>query len=104
MNVKIDGIKMDMGFNIDGIKRYMGVLNDGIKEDMEAMMNVKIERLKEGLEKFLEERLPSSDKVIHENHDEYKRNMNYYFRDSNVWLKNHHFPKIDMRKFDGKDR
>ena len=32
-----------------------------------------------------------------------KRNMNHDFRDSNVGFKNHHIPKIEMRKFDGKD-
>ena len=53
--------------------------------------------------KLLQERLPDGDKVIHENHDEDKRNMNYDFRDSNVGFKNHHIPKINMRKFDGKD-
>ena len=91
MNVKIDGIKMDMGF-----------LNDGLKSYMEATMTIKIEGLKEGLEKFLEERIPNGDKVIHENYDEEKRNMNYDFGDSNIGFKNHHIPKIDMRKFDGK--
>ena len=59
--------------------------------------------LKEGFEKLLKERLPSGDKVIHENHDQDKGNMNHDFRDSNVGFKNHHIPKIDMRKFDGKD-
>ena len=32
-----------------------------------------------------------------------KRNVNHDFIDSNVGLKTHHVPKIDMRKFDGKD-
>lgn len=68
------------------------------KVDMDVM-NVKLE----GLTKLLQEMLPSGDKVIHENYDEEKRNMNYDFRDSNVGAKNHHIPKIDMRKFDGKD-
>ncbi len=103
MNVKIYGIKRDMGFKVDGIKRDMGVFNDGLKADVEVMMNFKIEGLKEGLEKLLEERLPNGDKVIHENHDEDKRNMNYDSRVSNVGFKNHHIPNIDMRKFDGKD-
>ena len=67
------------------------------------MMNVKIEGLKEGLETFLEERLPSGEKAIHENHNEEKRNMNYDFRDSNVGFKNHHITKIDMRNFYRKD-
>ena len=92
MNIKINGIKRDRVF-----------LNNGLKSNMEAMMNFKVEGLKEGLAKLLEERCPSGDKAIHENHDEDKKNMNYDFRDSNVAFKNHHIPKIDMRKLDGKD-
>ena len=38
-----------MNVKIDGIKRDMEVLHDGLKEYMEAMMNVKIRRLKEAL-------------------------------------------------------
>ena len=57
----------------------------------------------EGLTKFFQEMLLGGDRVIHENHDEDKRNMNDHFKDSNVGLKNHHIPKIDMRNFDGKD-
>ena len=79
MNFKIYGIKMDMGVNIDSIKKCMGVLNDGLKANMEAMMNVKIKGLKEGLEKLLEERLPSGEKVIHEIHGEEKMNIYYDF-------------------------
>lgn len=30
-------------------------------------------------------------------------NMSYDFRDSNVEFKTHHIPKINIRKFDGKD-
>jgi len=67
------------------------------------MVNVKIKGLKEGVENFLEERCPSCDKVIHQNNDEEKGNINYDFRDSKVGFKNHHIPKIDMRNFDGKD-
>ena len=38
---------------MDGMKRDVGVLNDGLKGDMEAMMDVKIEGWKEGLEKVV---------------------------------------------------
>ena len=76
-----------MDVKIDGIKRDMVILNDGLKAYMEAIMNVKIERLKEGLEKLLEERIPNGDKVIHENHDGDKRNMKYDFRDSKLGLR-----------------
>ena len=88
MNVKILGLEVK-------IKRDMKGLKDGFKVYMD-IMNVKLE----GLTKFLQERLPSDGKVIHENHDEEKRNMNYIFRDSNVRFKNHHIPNIDMSKFE----
>jgi len=80
-------------------------LKDGLKVNMEVfkvdmdMMNVKLE----ALTKLLQERLPSGDKVIHENHDEEERNMNYDFSDFKVGFKTHHTPNINMRKLDGKD-
>ena len=90
----MDGLKGD----IDGLKGDM----DGLKCDINGLKSY-IESLKEGLKTLLQERLPGGDNVIHENHDEDKRNMKYDFRDSNVGIKNHHIPKIDMKKFDGKD-
>ena len=45
----------------------------------------------------------NGERVVKETHDENKRNVNHDFIDSNVGLKTHHVPKIDMRKFDGKD-
>ena len=47
--------------------------------------------------------LPSGDKELHETHDKNKSNVNHDFRDSNFGLKTNHIPKINMRKFDGKD-
>ena len=64
---------------------------DGFKKDMEGLTNL------------LQERLPNYEKVVEETHGENKRNVNHDFIDSNVVLKTHHVPKIDMRKFDGKD-
>jgi hypothetical protein len=57
----------------------------------------------EGLKKFLIERPLESDNVSHEIHDEDTRKMNQNWRNSNFGLKTNLFPKIDMRKFDGKD-
>ena len=84
--VKKNELETIMNVNIDGIKMEMGVLDDGLKLDMEEMMNFKIEGLKEGLAKLLEERLPSDDKVFHETHEENKWNVNHDFRDSNFWM------------------
>ena len=47
--------------------------------------------------------IPNGEKVVEETHDEKKINVNRGFINSNFGLKTHHIPKIDMRKFDGKD-
>jgi hypothetical protein len=74
---------------------------------LEAIMDTKMDGLKreimEGLKKFLIDKTPRSENVSHEIHDEDTRKMNQEWRKSNLELKTNHFPKIDMRKFDGKD-
>ena len=73
---------------------------------MEARMEdlkTNMEDLKTYLTNFLQEILTNGEKVVKETHDENKRNVNHDFIDSNVGSKTHHIPKIDMRKFDGKD-
>jgi len=57
----------------------------------------------EGLTKLLQERLPNGKKVVEETRDENKINVNHDLIESNVGLKTHHVPKIDMSNFDGKD-
>ena len=57
----------------------------------------------EGLTKLLQEMLPNGENVVDETHDENKRNVNHDSIDSNFGLKTHYIPKIDMKKFDGKD-
>ena len=59
--------------------------------------------LKTDLSNFLQEILTNGEMVVKETHDANKRNLNHDFIDSNVGSKTHHIPKIDMRKFDGKD-
>jgi hypothetical protein len=77
------------------------------KDELQEMMDTKMDGLKreimEGLKNFLIERTPESENVSHENHDEDKRKVNQEWRNSNFGLKTNHVPKIDMRKFDGKD-
>ena len=62
-----------------------------------------MEGLKEGGTKLRQERPPNDKKVVEETHDEKKINVNHDFTKSNIGLKTQHIPKIDMRKFDGKD-
>ena len=46
---------------------------------------------------------PNGEKIVEETHDEKKINVIHDFINSNVGWKNHHIPKMDIRKFDGKD-
>ena len=66
-------------------------MNNDLKADMEA------------LTKLIQKMFPNDEKIVEETHDENKINVNHDFINSNVGLKTHHIPKIDMRKFDGKD-
>lgn len=61
-----------------------------------------MEGLKEELTKFLHERLPNGDEIFHETHDESRRNVKHYFRDSDFGMKINHTPNINMSQFDGK--
>jgi gas vesicle protein len=79
-------------------------------QEMEAKLeaiNTKMDGLKgeimEGLKNFQIERTPESENVSHEIHDEDTRKVNQEWRNSNFSLNTNHVPKIDMRKFDGKD-
>jgi hypothetical protein len=79
---------------------------DSTQATLETMMDTKMDGLKgdimEGLKTFLIERPHESDNVSHEIHDQDTKKMNQDWRNSSFGLKNNHFPKIDMRKFDGK--
>jgi hypothetical protein len=76
-------------------------------QEMEAKLEAKMDGLKEeimeGLKNIVIERTPESENVSHEIHDEDTRKVNQEWRNSNFGLNTNHVPKIDMRKFDGKD-
>ena len=101
----MDGIEAKM----DGMEAKMNGMESKI-DDMEAKMDVieaklkgNMEDLKIDLTKLLQEMLINGKRVVNETHDENKRNVSHDFIDSNIGLKSHHVPKMDMRKFDGKD-
>jgi len=71
---------------------------DDLKKGMEYLKT----DLNTNLTNFLQEMLTIGERVVKETHDENKINVNHDFIDSNVRLKNHHVPNIDIRKFDGK--
>jgi gas vesicle protein len=76
-------------------------------QEMEAKLEAKMDGLKEEimevLKNFVTEKTPESENASHEIHDEDTRKVNQEWRNSNFGLKTNHVPKIDMRKFDGKD-
>jgi hypothetical protein len=76
-------------------------------DSMEAKLDTKIDGLKgeimEVLKNFVTEKTPESENASHEIHDEDTRKVNQEWRNSNFGLKTNRVPKIDMRKFDGKD-
>jgi hypothetical protein len=74
------------------------------KDELQGMMDGLKREIMEGLKFFLIEGTPESENVSHEIHDEDTRKMNQEWINSNFRLKTNHFPKIDIRKFDGKDQ
>ena len=102
----MDNLKKDVEAKIYGVEAKMDGLKKGVEakmNDVEAKMEGKMEDLKTDLTKLLQEILTNVERVVKETHYENKRNVNHDFIDSNVGLKTHHVPKIDTRKFDGKD-
>ena len=69
-------------------------------EDMKNNLKAYMEGL---MTRLIQEMIPNGGKIVEETHDEKKRNVNHDFIDFNVGFKTHHIPKIDMRKFVGKD-
>lgn len=74
-----------------------------LKIDLNTNLKTGMTDMKTDLTNFLQEILTNGEKVVKETHDANKRNVNHDIIDSNVGSKTHHIPKIDMRKFDGKD-
>ena len=92
MEDKMDDWKTDLKTDLEELKID---LNTNLKTGMTDM--------KTDLKNFLQEILTNCEKVVKETHDAKKRNVNHDIIDSNVGSRTHYIPKIDMRKFDGKD-
>ena len=102
MEAKMDGVEVKM----DGLKKCIEAKMDGMEANMKDNMENMKNDLKadiEGLTKLIQEMFPNGEKIVEEPHDEKKINVNRDFINSNVRLKNHHIPKMNLRKFDGKD-
>jgi hypothetical protein len=93
--------------NKEETKDELQNMMDSTESKLEAMMDTKMDGLKgeimEGLKTFLIERPPKSGNVLNYIHDEDTRKINQDLRNSSFGLNTNHFPKINMRNFDGKD-
>ena len=81
----------------------MDDLKIDLKIDLKTNLKTGMADLKTDLTNFLQEILTNGERVVKEAHDEKKINVNHDFINSNVRSKNHNIPKINIRKFDGKD-
>jgi len=100
----IDSKMKDVEAKMDGLKKGVQAKMDGTEAKMEMDdMDDMMEELKINMSKLLQEMVTNGERVVKETHDENKKNVNHDSIDSNVGSKTHHSPKIDMRKFDGKD-
>ena len=106
MEAKMDGLKKGMEAKMDGMEAKMNdmeaKIDEKIKDNMENMKN-DLKADMEGLKKLIQEMFPNGEKIVEETHDENKINVDHDFINSSVGWKNHHIPKMDMRKFYGKD-
>jgi len=86
--------------------QQVSLAQKGTEAKMEAKMDdlkIELKTDMDELKRLLQERVTNGERVVKETHDENKRNVNHDSIDSNVGSKTHHIPKINMRKFDGKD-
>ena len=99
---KMEGVNNGMESQIDGMESKIDGIDAGMESKMEKMKNdLKVDM--EGLTKLIKEMFFDGENIVEETHDEKKINFNRDFINSNVGGKNHHIPKMDMRKFDDKD-
>ena len=97
VEAKMDGLKKGVEAKMEGLKKGVESKMDGMEAKMDGIeekLKGNMEYLKTYLTKLLQEILTNGERVVKETHD---------FIDSNVGLKTHHVPKIDIMKFDGKD-
>ena len=103
---EMDVLKKGVESKIDGMESNMDEMEAKIDEKMKDNMENMKKDLKvdiKGLENLIQEMFPNGENIVEEPHDENKINVNCDLINSNVGRKNQHIPKLDMRKFDGKD-
>jgi L-lactate utilization protein LutC len=91
----------------DSMEAKMHSMEANLMDSMEAKLDTEMDsmeaKIMEVMKNFVTEKTPKSENSSHEIHDEDTRKVNQERRNSNFGLKTNHVPRIDMRKFDGKD-
>ena len=95
--------------NMNAMKVKMNDMDANMEAKMNGMdtkmngMENKMGELKINLNKLLQKMVTNGERVVNKTHNEKKINVNHDFIYSNVGLKTHDVPKIDMRKVYRKD-
>jgi hypothetical protein len=102
-----DSMEAKLDTKMDSMEIKMDSMEAKLMDSMEAKLDTKMDsmeaKIMEVMKNFVTEKTPKSENSSHEIHDEDTRKVNQEWRNSNFGLKTNHVPKIDMRKFDGKD-
>jgi hypothetical protein len=100
MEAKMDSMEAKLDTKMHSMEDK---LMDSIEDKFDTKMDSMEAKIMEVMKNFVTEKTPKSENASHEIHDEDTRKVNQEWRNSNFGLKTNHIPKIDMRKFDGKD-
>jgi predicted transcriptional regulator len=100
MEAKMDSMEAKLDAKMHSMEDK---LMDSIEDKFDTKMDSMEAKIMEVMKNFVTEKTPKSENASHEIHDEDTRKVNQEWRNSNFGLKTNHVPKIDMRKFDGKD-
>jgi hypothetical protein len=99
LDTKMNSMEVKLDTKMDSMEAKLDTKMDSMESKMDGLKG----EIMEVLRNFVIEKTPKSENASHEIHDEDTRKVNQEWRNSNFGLKANHVPKIDMRKFDGKD-
>ena len=89
---KMDSMEAKLDTKMDSMEAKLDTKMDGLKGEIMEVLKI-----------FITEKTPESENASHQIHDQDIRKVIQEGRNSNFGLKTNHVPKIDMRKFHGKD-
>jgi hypothetical protein len=103
LDTKMDSMEAKLDTKMDSMESKLDTKMDSMEAKLDIKMDSMEAKIMEVLKNFVTKKTPESENESHEIHDVDTRKVNQEWRNSNFGLKTNHVPKIDMRKFDGKD-